>query len=139
MKLSQIVTKKSIVEIGGLHKSKEEIISELVDVLYDEQGLGNEEVTRDEVMEGLMARERQQSTAIGEGFAFPHARFPKVRGFYMAIGVCREGSDFDSMDQQPTHFFVINLVSQSKANTSTSGEGGDYALYDAGRSTWPDA
>lgn len=117
MKVSQIVTKKSIVEIGGLHKSKEDILSELVDVLYAEQGLGNEEVTREEVMEGLLARERQQSTAIGEGFAFPHARFPKVRGFYMAIGVCREGSDFDSMDQQPTHFFVINLVSQSKANT----------------------
>ena len=117
MKLSQIVTKRSIIEISGLDKSKEQIVAELVDVLYEEQGLGNEEVSWQEVMDGLIERERQQSTAVGEGFAFPHARFPKVRGFYMVIGICREGVDFESMDMEPTHFFVLTLVSQSKANT----------------------
>lgn len=118
MKLSQIVSKKSIVvDLKGDGKSKKDIINELVDVLYAQQGLDNEEVTREEVVESLLTREREQSTALGEGFAFPHARFPRVRGFYMVIGICREGADFNSMDQQPTKFFVMTLVAQSKANT----------------------
>ncbi len=118
MKLSHIVSRDCIVvDLKGKGRSKEEIINDLVDVLYEYQGLGDEEVERYEVIEGLLAREREQSTAVGEGFAFPHARFPRVRRFYMAIGICREGAEFNSMDQQPTKFFILTLVAQSKANT----------------------
>lgn len=117
MKLSQIITKKSIVNLSGENLSKKEIIEQLVDVLCEQQGLGSEEVTKEEVITALLDREKQQSTGLGEGFAFPHARFPKVRGFYMAIGICKDGVDFDSFDQQPTKFFIVNLVAQSKANT----------------------
>ncbi len=115
MKLSSIVNKESI--IIDLHaQSKEGIITELVDALYKFQGLADEEVTREEVISSLLEREKDQTTAIGEGFAFPHTRLPNIHRFYMAIGICKEGSDFDSMDKKPTTFFVLNLVAQSKAN-----------------------
>ena len=115
MKLSSIVNKDSILlELKGT--DKESIISELVEVLFDHQGFGDEGVSREEVITALLDREREQTTAVGEGFAFPHARFPNVHRFYMVIGVCREGIDFESMDKKPTTFFVLNIVAQSKAN-----------------------
>jgi len=115
MKLSSIVNKDSILlELKGCDKKS--IISELVDALFDHQGIGDEDVSREEVIEALLTRENDQTTAVGEGFAFPHARFPNVHRFYMAIGICRKGVDFDSMDKKPTQFFVLNIVPQSKAN-----------------------
>ncbi|MCK5835112.1 MAG: PTS sugar transporter subunit IIA [Lentisphaeria bacterium] len=115
MKLSSIVNKDSILlELKGTDKKS--IISELVEVLFQHQGFGDEGVSREEVIEALLERENDQTTAVGEGFAFPHARFPNVHRFYMVVGVCREGMDFDSMDKKPSQFFVLNIVAQSKAN-----------------------
>jgi mannitol/fructose-specific phosphotransferase system IIA component (Ntr-type) len=115
MKLSSIVNKDSIIlDLTG--RDKESVITELVEVLFRHQGMSDEGVTQDEVVQALLEREREQTTAVGEGFAFPHARFSNVHRFYMAVGICRDGIDFDSMDQKPTKFFVINIVPQSKAN-----------------------
>lgn len=117
MKLGQLIPQKAVVvNLRGGKRSKREVIEDLVAVFYDAVGLDEPGVTREEVLEALLQREREQSTGLGEGFAFPHARFPKLKSFYMLVAVCPEGVEFDSLDGEPSHFFVASLVPVSKAN-----------------------
>ena len=63
----------------------------------------------EEIISGLMERERYGSSAIGKGLAFPHLRTRSVDHFVGAIGVAPEGIPFGSLDQQPTHFVFLTL------------------------------
>ena len=60
--------------------------------------------------EGLVAREKIVSTAIGHGIAIPHPHrslpgvFKEPR---VALGVCREGTDFEALDHQRTYVFFV--------------------------------
>ena len=50
-------------------ETAEEVLAELGRLLG-----GNDPAAREEVREGLLARERVSTTGIGSGVAFPHAR-----------------------------------------------------------------
>jgi len=50
------------------------------------------------------------STAIFPGVAIPHPRNPEeslVKRPAVALGICREGSEFDSLDMEPTFVFFL--------------------------------
>jgi mannitol/fructose-specific phosphotransferase system IIA component (Ntr-type) len=62
------------------------------------------------ILDELLHRERESSTAIADGIAIPHAR-PDCRDVVTAsFGRSTEGVDFDSLDGQPTRLLVV-LVS----------------------------
>lgn len=114
MKLSLMLPKTQIMtSYKPKGQTKSEIITELVDFLYDNDIITDETVTRDEIISALLARELQQSTAVGEGFAFPHARLENLKGFYMLLAVAPDGVAFDSLDGEPAKFIVLNLVRRS--------------------------
>ena len=52
-------------------------------------------------------RERILSTGIGQGIAIPHAKIASVTEFVAAIGISKEGVDFDSLDDKPAHIIVM--------------------------------
>ncbi len=114
MKISQIIPQSCIItQLKG--NSKSEIITELTKVLCDNYDL-EAEISQEEAIEALLKREKEQSTALGEGFAFPHARFNNITGSYTVLAISKEGVDFDSLDGELSHFFVMTLVPSSKAN-----------------------
>jgi len=61
-------------------------------------------------LESLVAREKIVSTAIGHGIAIPHPHrtlpgvFKEPR---VALGICREGTDFKALDHQRTYVFFL--------------------------------
>jgi PTS system nitrogen regulatory IIA component len=58
----------------------------------------------------LCRREGMVSTAIGRGIAIPHVRNPEENptgGPLLCIGICREGTDFESLDGKPTRLFFL--------------------------------
>lgn len=55
----------------------------------------------------ILERENIMSTGIGLGIAIPHAKIPSVSDFVVAIGRCREGIDFNSLDQRPVQIVVL--------------------------------
>ena len=58
----------------------------------------------------LETRERMVSTAVGRGVAIPHVRRPDdnpAGGPHLCIGICREGTDFESLDGKPTQLFFL--------------------------------
>ena len=61
--------------------------------------------------EGLFARERLGSTALGEGVAVPHYRIPDATADCCAIVSLENPIDFDAPDGQPVDLLVFLVVS----------------------------
>jgi PTS system nitrogen regulatory IIA component len=72
-------------------------------------------IDRDALFETLSARERLQSTGVGEGYAIPHGKTNAVDGIVACVGRSRAGLDFESLDGKPTHLFFVLLVPEASA------------------------
>ncbi len=105
MILTQIL-QPSCVKLPLEGKDKPSAIEELVDVLKSSGMLGD----RDSVLESVMSRERTRSTGIGSGIAIPHGKTNAVKELLMAIGICKEAIDFESIDGKPVRIIIL-LVS----------------------------
>ena len=55
----------------------------------------------------LILREKQSSTGIGKGVAVPHAHEDSIRRQILAIGISRDGIEFDSVDGEPVHVVAV--------------------------------
>jgi CBS domain-containing protein len=117
MKLSFMLNEECILTgLPGGERSKKEIIADLLNALYDGTELKNEGLGKEELLDALLTREREMSTGLGNGMAFPHARMEKLSNAYTLLGICPAGADFQSLDQKPAQFFVLSIVPQDKAN-----------------------
>jgi mannitol/fructose-specific phosphotransferase system IIA component (Ntr-type) len=105
MLLTQIL-RPSCVKVPLKGKDKQAVISELIDLL-DEQDLLLDRVV---CLEAVLVRERTRSTGIGSGVAIPHGKCKGVNELVMALGVTREPVDFGSSDDRGVTI-VILLVS----------------------------
>jgi PTS system nitrogen regulatory IIA component len=63
----------------------------------------------------LHARERQQSTGVGDEVAIPHGRIAGLPRLTAALMVLPEGVDFDSIDQRPVRILVAILAPEQSA------------------------
>lgn len=84
-------------------KSKESVITELVDLLADNGAL----VDRDVVLEAVFVREETRSTGIGSGIAIPHGKCSGVKELVMSVGIAAEPIDFDSIDAKPVSIIIL--------------------------------
>ncbi|MBN1696676.1 MAG: PTS sugar transporter subunit IIA [Spirochaetales bacterium] len=65
---------------------------------------------RETLLSLLLEREDMVSTAISRGVAIPHPRNPEdcpVAEPCIVFGLCREGTDFNSLDGEKTHIFFL--------------------------------
>lgn len=86
--------------------TKEEVITELLELLVENGAISNMESAKAAVME----REEAISTGMQFGLAIPHGRIPEVQQLFVAIGISREGINFGSLDGAPSHVFVLTIV-----------------------------
>ncbi len=84
-------------------KDKDSVITELVDILAENNLL----VDRDVVLEAVFAREQTRSTGIGSGIAIPHGKCNGVVELVMAVGIAAEPVNFDSIDQKPVSIVIL--------------------------------
>jgi excisionase family DNA binding protein len=86
--------------------TKTQVLEQLLDVLAS----GGLTVERRIFLQKLLDREEMVSTAIFPGIALPHFRKPEecpLAEPRIVLGVCRQGTDFDSLDGRPTHVFFL--------------------------------
>jgi fructose-specific phosphotransferase system IIA component len=105
MLLTQILH-PDCVKVPVENREKEEVITELIDLL-DAKGFFT---NRDAVLDAVLARERIQSTGTGDGIAIPHGKSDAVKELVMAIGIADEPIEFDSIDGKPVKILLL-LVS----------------------------
>ncbi|HSR10185.1 MAG TPA: PTS sugar transporter subunit IIA [Thermodesulfobacteriota bacterium] len=110
MKIGDILDKRSIVsELSS--QSKEGVLRELVHVLC----LVERQVNEDRTLEIVLERENLASTGIGDGVAIPHGKSRDVKKILGAFGRSRNGLDFQSHDQKPTHLFFLLIAPEDSA------------------------
>jgi fructose-specific phosphotransferase system IIA component len=82
---------------------KDSAITELVDMLVASKQIED----RDAILEAILIREETRSTGIGSGIAIPHGKCGDVKELVMAIGIAKDGIEFDSIDQKPVSIIVL--------------------------------
>ena len=75
-------------------KTKQDVINEMVELL-DKNGILN---NKNEFKKEILEREELSSTGFGNGIAIPHAKTPAVKIPRVAVGISKDGFDFDSVD-----------------------------------------
>lgn len=86
--------------------TKQQVLEQLIGVLES----GGLSIDRQLFLHKLMDREEMVSTAIFPGIALPHFRKPEecpLADPRVALGICRDGTDFDSLDGRPTYLFFL--------------------------------
>jgi PTS system nitrogen regulatory IIA component len=87
--------------------SKRAVLEQLIELLERAAPVAD----RQGFLQKLLEREEMVSTAIFPGIALPHFRKPEENPLAeprLVLGVCRQGTDFDSLDGRPT--FALFLV-----------------------------
>lgn len=102
MLLTQILEPGRI-KVPLVGKDKESVITELVDLLCANGLL----IDRDDVLQAVLSRESTRSTGIGSGIAIPHGKCKGVQDLVMAMGISRQGVDFQSIDGKPVYIVVL--------------------------------
>ena len=111
MVLTTLISKETVaLDIENMDKWT--AIETLVDLIVD-SGKSHD---RDAILAPILNREHQGSTGIENGIAIPHARSDDVEELVVAVGVSKEGIDFDSVDGQPTHL-IFALVAPTHEST----------------------
>lgn len=91
-RLVDFLNSKAFIPLLGA-RTRDEAIAELAAALAPAVGLSREEVT-----ERVMDRERTMPTGIGRRVAIPHARIEGLATPVIAVGISKDGIDFDAPD-----------------------------------------
>ena len=88
---------------------KDTVLRRLVDLLAESPFVHN----RDELLNGIFAREELMSTGIGFGVGVPHVRIDSVTDLVMAVAVCKRPiAGYSSLDNEPVQI-VCMLAARS--------------------------
>lgn len=84
-------------------RDRESLLKTMVDLLDKEDKLQD----RGAFYQAILEREKIVSTGIGMGVAIPHAKLPGYGTFFIAIGIHRQGIEWDSIDGLPVRLFFM--------------------------------
>lgn len=104
---SNIVREACISGLTG--KTKADVIDELLTALSRAGAVRDVDIARKAVFE----REAKLSTGMQYGIAMPHGRTDTVARLTCAVGLHREGVDFESLDGEPSRIIVLILAPAS--------------------------
>lgn len=93
-------------------QGKAAAIDRLVELMNNTGNLSDKEGYK----QGILAREAQSTTGIGEGIAIPHAKVSAVKRPGLAVARSVEGVDYDSLDGMPSKIFFMIAAPADGAN-----------------------
>ncbi|MFL2095612.1 PTS fructose transporter subunit IIABC [Marinilactibacillus psychrotolerans] len=82
---------------------KEAAIDEMIGRLSEKNVISDKETYK----EGIMQREAQTSTGLGDGVAMPHSKNKAVKEPAVLFAKSSKGVDYESLDGQPTHYLFM--------------------------------
>ena len=89
---------------------KEELFEEMVQ-MFVREGLVPD---RKAAVDALMEREAKMSTGISEGIALPHGKLEGIKDAIVAIGISKEGIEYDALDGEPVQLVVMILCEKTR-------------------------
>ena len=101
---SRITILKSITKKG--------VLKEMVDLIASSEKI----MDKNEFFEAISEREEIMSTGIGLGIAIPHVKIHSVTDLVMAMGISKEGIEYDALDDKPVYIIIIIGASENQQN-----------------------
>ncbi|MGX7244663.1 PTS fructose transporter subunit IIABC [Enterococcus quebecensis] len=92
---------------------KKGAIDEMVQKMYD----GGRISDIDTYKQGILAREAQTSTGLGDGIAMPHAKNSAVKEATVLFAKSNKGVDYEALDGQPTYLFFMIAAPEGANDT----------------------
>lgn len=102
MKIQDLL-KKDLMLLDLQATSKEAAIDEMISRLVSKNIVSD----FDTFKKGIMTREAQTSTGLGDGIAMPHSKNAAVREASVLFAKSNSGVDYESLDGQPTDLFFM--------------------------------
>jgi len=93
--------------------TKEGVIRELVSLLVKAGSVKDKDAPM--LVRILLDREALGSTGIGQGIAIPHGKSDCMTQLIGAVGISRQGLNFDSLDGEPAHIFFLLVAPEDSA------------------------
>ena len=104
------ILKASSIKLGESAASKPDMIKKLADLMERSGHLKD----KNQYIKDVLKREDSGTTGIGEGVAIPHAKSIGVKEPTLAAMTVPAGTDYDSLDGEPTKlFFAIGVPENS--------------------------
>ena len=102
MKIQDLLNKK-VMLLDLQATTKEAAIDEMINSLVDNGVVADFDIFK----AGIMAREAQTSTGLGDGIAMPHSKNAAVKEATVLFAKSNKGVDYESLDGQPTDLFFM--------------------------------
>lgn len=109
----QDVLKKDVMLLDLQATSKEAVIDEMIASLVDKGYVTDFDVFKT----GILKREEQTTTGLGDGIAMPHAKNAAVKEATVLFAKSNKGVDYASLDGQPTDLFFMIAAPEGANDT----------------------
>ena len=111
MRISELLSLNAI-DVNASPSSKAEAIDCMTRLMEKSGNLNDREAYR----QGVLAREEEGTTGIGEGIAIPHAKCAAVKRAGLAAAVIKGGVDYESLDGEPAELIFMIAAPETGAN-----------------------
>lgn len=111
MRIRELLSSQSIA-LGAESANKKDIIEKMT-VLMEASGNLTD---RKQYLKGVLKRETEGTTGIGEGVAIPHAKNAAVKKAGLAAMVLKKAVDFESLDGEPVKLIFMIAAPDNGAN-----------------------
>ncbi|WP_430612373.1 PTS fructose transporter subunit IIABC [Enterococcus sp. DIV0876] len=112
MKINELLLKDAMI-MDLQAADKKGAIDEMVAKLYAVGRISDETIYKD----GILAREAQTSTGLGDGIAMPHAKNSAVKEATVLFAKSKQGVDYEALDGQPTYLFFMIAAPEGANDT----------------------
>ncbi|MGU8001675.1 PTS fructose transporter subunit IIABC [Streptococcus suis] len=109
----QDVLRKDVMLLDLQATSKEAVIDEMIASLVDKGYVTDFDVFKT----GIMNREAQTTTGLGDGIAMPHVKNAAVKEATVLFAKSNKGVDYASLDGQPTDLFFMIAAPEGANDT----------------------
>lgn len=99
------VLNKNLIKVPLTSCDRRSVIEELVEVYRKESGISSTEAG--EIVNAVLNREAQASTAMENGIAIPHAKLANIKSSVVVIGISRLPIDFGAEEGSKIFFLVL--------------------------------
>lgn len=100
----------SLIKVGLESEEKEEVFEEMVQLFVENDLIKD----RDAALQAILEREEKMSTGIARWLAIPHGKIAEAKGLLIAVGISKEGIEYDSLDGEPV--YVVIMVFAEEGN-----------------------
>lgn len=112
MKITDLLVEECmILDLKATDKTS--AITEMVQKLYDTKRINDVAIFE----AGILAREDQMTTGLGDGIAMPHAKNKAVEKPTVLFAKSDKGVDYDSLDGEPTYLFFMIAAPEGANDT----------------------